>query len=152
MTLICSDGAGRQCCYRLKQFDCGHPFLNRFAQRSLKIQVKRSVATAYALLDTNQHEKVVGYYSLHAFALSRHILTAITSESLPHMVSVTRLGMLAIHKEYQHQRLGKRLLRHAMLKTLQASEVVGSKGLYLDAEQETRSADTTLIQAGTAGR
>jgi GNAT superfamily N-acetyltransferase len=47
------------------------------------------------------------------------------------------LGRLAVDQRFQHQGLGKALLRDAILRTLQVSEVVGVRALLVHAFSES---------------
>ena len=121
--------------YNLKRFDCNNEMINTFVKKSLKKRVKRGLSQAYILLDG---ERMVGFYTLDSFAITRDSFEG--SESihvgLPPMVPVIKLGMLGVDKHYQRKGIGKRLLRDAFVKVMEVSDVIGCKGIYLLAESE----------------
>lgn len=121
--------------HRIKEFECGNPMIDRFVQKSLKKRVKNHLSQAYALLDSENGDRFVGFYTLDTFAISRDTFET-SVKGLPPVVPVLKLGMLGVDKSYQHQGIGKRLLRDAFLKTVEVSRLAGCVGLYLLAEHE----------------
>jgi len=118
----------------LKTFDCGNKMINRFVQKSLKKRVKKHFSQAYVLLE---NDTFVGFYTLDTFSIARDTFEKDERpSSLPPMVSVVKLAMLGVDKKRQGQGIGKRLLRDAMLKVVDISEVAGCTGLFLLAEEE----------------
>jgi GNAT superfamily N-acetyltransferase len=53
-----------------------------------------------------------------------------------HPVPITLLARLATDRRWQGQGVGKALLRDAMLRTLQAAEIAGIRGLAVHAKDE----------------
>lgn len=118
----------------LKDFDCGLDAINRFARHNLSKQVRQGVCVAYALLDTDDAQRLVGFVTLanHSIELSR--LSVLELGSMPRTIPCTRVVMLGVTKSYQQHRLGQQLIKIA-LQAAQASAVnVGSFGVYLDAD------------------
>lgn len=122
----------------IKQFDCEHEFINNFAIKSLKQNVKKNMCQAYVLLDTGETDKFVGYYNVMTYSVGKESFEDPLSGSTK-QVPVLRLVMLGIDKAYKGQRLGSRLLKHCLELTLKLSEHVGIAGLYLDAEDKKHS-------------
>jgi len=119
----------------IKQFDCEHEHINRFAIKSLKQNVKKNMCQAYVLLDTAKNDKFVGYYNVMTFSIAKESFETPPSGSTK-QIPVLRLVMLGVDKSYKEQGLGSKLLKHCLGLTLELSKQVGIAGLYLDAEDK----------------
>jgi len=119
----------------IKQFDCEHEYINRFATKSLKQNVKKNMCQAYVLLDTVKNDKFVGYYNVMTFSIGKESFENPPSGSTK-QIPVLRLVMLGVDKSYKKQGLGSKLLKHCLGLTLKLSKQVGIAGLYLDAEDK----------------
>ena len=117
----------------IKQFDCGHALINRFAASSLKQNVKKEMSQAYVLLDTSKSDKFIGYYNIMAFSIAKQEFDTPPSGATK-QIPALRLVMLGVDKAYAGQGLGSKLLQHALKLTLNLSTQAGIAGLYLDAE------------------
>lgn len=121
----------------VKNFDCGNDMINSFVYKSLKKRVKKHLSQAYILLDQEDNERFVGFYTLDTFSIARENFELENKPSgLPPIVPVVKLNMLGIDKQLQGQGIGRRLLRDALLKTIQISELAGCAGIYLLAEKD----------------
>lgn len=119
--------------YEQKKFDCGNEIINKFVSGSLKKQVREKLSTCFVLVDDSQDGKFVGFYTMTSYAIDASLLTSF-SNKLPKKVPCSRMVMLGVDLSCQKQKLGKRLLAHALQKTILASEHIGIYGLYLDAD------------------
>jgi GNAT superfamily N-acetyltransferase len=117
-----------------KKFDSGHDAINSFAHNSLKQQVKKRLSVAYVLTDSERNNQFVGFYTIAQHTIDVSLLTALELGSLPRKIPCSRLIMLGVDRAYQGQRLGARLMKHALLLTKSVSKQIGSFGLYLDAD------------------
>jgi GNAT superfamily N-acetyltransferase len=121
-----------------KQFDCDHPVINAFVRNSLKPQVKKNLSVAYVLTDTQpntpKHGHFVGFYTIAQHKIEMSLLSPLQLGSLPSKIPCSRLVMLGVDKNYQGQQLGSKLMKHALLLTLQVATHIGSFGMYLDAD------------------
>ncbi len=123
--------------HAVEGFDCGKPALNRFLERhALQSQQAGSATTYVALHD----DEVVGFYSLsvgqvdYADAPDR-----LTKGLARHPVPVMLLARMAVASGHQGRKLGAGLLKDAMLRTLQASEIAGIRGFVVHAKDEARA-------------
>ncbi len=121
--------------HTIKQFDCEHEYINRFAIKSLKQNVKKNMCQAYVLLDTIKNDKFVGYYNVMTFSIDKESFEKPPGGSTK-QIPVLRLVMLGVDKSYKKQGLGSKLLKHCLGLTLELSKQVGIAGLYLDAEDK----------------
>lgn len=121
----------------LKSFDCNNEMINHFVHRSLKKRVKKHLSQAYVLLED---EHFAGFYTLDTFSIAREVFqTENRPAGLPPVVPVVKLSMLGVSKTLQGKGIGSRLLRDAMLKAAQVSELAGCAGIYLLSEKEAVS-------------
>ncbi|WP_321779452.1 GNAT family N-acetyltransferase [Sulfurimonas sp.] len=119
----------------LRQFDCNHDLINRFVKKSMKKQVENDYSAAYILLDLNNQERFIGFYTITTFSIQKSTFE-IPLKSSPSSVPVFRIIMLGVDKKYANRGYGSKLLKHCFKLVLRASEEVGAKGLYLDAEDK----------------
>lgn len=119
-----------------KKFDCENKLINRFVSGFLKKQVCQNLSQCFALLDTKDNDRFIGFYTLSSFAIEAHLLEALSEGSLPSRIPVSRLVMLGVDKAYKGRGLGKRLMRDSIIKTVQASNQIGIYGMYLAADEK----------------
>lgn len=117
-----------------KQFDCGHTVINRFVHDSLVSQVKRQLSVAYVLTDSDQNDRLIGFFTIAHHALDASALSALQLGSLPKKIPCARLIMLGVDQNYKNQKLGSRLMKQALAITKKSSSQMGCYGLYLDAD------------------
>ena len=118
-----------------KRFDCENKTINKFVAGSLKKQVRQSLSQCFVLLDTNNDDRFIGFYTLSAFAIEADMLEALSNSSLPSHIPCSRLIMLGVDEEYKKRGLGKLLMQSVIHKTISAAEQMGIYGLYLDADE-----------------
>jgi hypothetical protein len=128
----------------INKFDCNNSIVNKFVHNSLKSQVKAGTSVAWVLVDTENQDKFVGFYTLMMSQISQHLLTSIWSQSLPSMVPCVRLVMLGVDIKYKGNNYGKGLMKHALLETKKAADVIGCRGMYLDSDPSVASFYTGL--------
>lgn len=119
-----------------KRFDCENKTINKFVSSSLKKQVRQSLSQCFVLLDTNNDDRFIGFYTLSSFAVEAKELEALSGGRLPSRIPCSRLIMLGVDKEYKKQGLGRRLMKSVLHKTILAADQIGIYGLYLDADMD----------------
>lgn len=120
--------------FQQKKFDCRNEVVNRFVASALKKQVRSNLSKCFVLLDQDNSDKFVGFYTLTSFAIDASLLESMSQGRLPNKVPCTRMVMLGVDKTYQKRNLGLKLLVNAIDRTLSASQHIGVLGLYLDAD------------------
>jgi len=116
-------------------FDCGVEALNVYLQKYALQNNKHNSSRTYVALKNNT--QVIGYFSL-AFGSVEH------KASPPHVtrglgrypVPVLVLARLAVDQSYQSIGLGRALVKHALLKALNASEIAGLRAVIVHAKDE----------------
>ena len=118
----------------LESFDCDVSELNRFLiEHALQNQNANSTKTYVAC----EGKRVLGYYSLAVGSvLYAKAPNRITKGLAKHPVPVMILTRLAVDKTQQGEGIGKGLLKDALLRTLQASDIVGIRSLLVHAKDE----------------
>ena len=120
--------------FQQKKFDCGNEVINRFVASGLKKQVRDNLSKCFVLLDQDNSDKFVGFYTLTSFAIDAPLLESMSRGRLPNKVPCTRMVMLGVDKAYQKRNLGLKLLVNAIDRTISASQHIGVLGLHLDAD------------------
>jgi len=115
-------------------FDCGHFLLNDWL-RSHALQNQR--ANAAKTFVVCQGCRVIGYYSLAVGAVDHGAATARARMGVArHPVPVMVLARLAVDLHYQGKKIGRCLLRDAILRTLQAADIAGIRAIFVNAKDE----------------
>lgn len=109
-------------------FECGVPELDDWLKRQA---YRNEVSGASRTFVVTAGGRVVGYYALANGAVSHQRATGRVRRNMPEPIPVMVLGRLAVDREFQGKGLGSALLRDALLRTLQASEIAGIRALLL---------------------
>jgi GNAT superfamily N-acetyltransferase len=117
----------------LSAFDCGEPVLNDWLRRRALQNQQSGASSTYVVLDKI---RVVGYYSLAAGSVARETAPGRVRRNAPDPVPVVVLGRLAVDRDFQGQGLGHTLLRDAVLRTLQAADIIGVRAILVHALSE----------------
>ncbi len=115
-------------------FDCGIPELDNWLKRRARQNEAIGASRTFVITAGG---RVVGYYALATGAVSRAQATGRIRRNMPEPVPVMVLARLAVHREYQRTGLGVSLLKDALLRTLQASEIAGIRAVLLHAVSES---------------
>jgi len=118
----------------LEDFDCGNPSLNSWLQRFAWQNQQANAAKTVVVCVENQ---VVGFYSLAVGAVDhvtapRRIKKGLARHPIPVMV----LARLAIDHRYQGLKIGRGLLKDAILRTLQAADYAGIRAIFVHAKDD----------------
>ena len=112
--------------HQVDQFDCGNIQLNNWLKhRAFKNEIQGASRT-YVVTFENV---VVAYYCLANGAIAQTISTGKVKRNMPAPIPVMIIGRLAVDQNWQAKRIGKPLLRDAILRTLQASEIAGIRAI-----------------------
>ena len=111
-------------------FDCGEPVLDEWLRRR-GLQNEASGASRTYVVSTGK--RVVGYYTLAAGAIAHMHAPGRIKRNMPDPVPVMILGRLAVDKTCHGQGVGTGLLRDAVVRTLQASEIAGIRAVLVHA-------------------
>lgn len=115
-------------------FSCGEPALDEFLTTYALQQQKREASRTFVAL---RGLRVVAYYTLAPRNLEPDDVTETMRTGFgKYPIPVVLLGRLAVDTREQGNRLGEALLKHAVLNVVKASEIVGGRGLFVEAKHE----------------
>ncbi len=117
-------------------FDCGVPHLNEWLAKTAGQAQKRGSAQTFVLTDND--ETIIGYYALSSHSVDsgeapQHLAKG-QKRDFP--IPAVLIDKLAIALDYQHQKLGQRLLADAVQRILAASASIGIALIVVDALDE----------------
>jgi predicted N-acetyltransferase YhbS len=113
----------------LSDFDCGNDTLNTWLKsRALENQNKFSTTRVVCA-----EKNVIAYYTLVYGSVNRDEMTRSFKTNAPERIPVMILGRLAVDLKWQEKRIGKHLLKEALIKTMEASRIAAVRGLLVHA-------------------
>ena len=117
----------------LEGFDCGEPELNTWLVKRAMFNQTAGASRTYVL---PTEKEIAGYYSLAAGSVHRDEALGRVRRNMPEPIPVIVLGRLAVSRKYQGKGLGRLLLRDAVLRAAQASDVIGVRAMLVHALHE----------------
>ena len=124
----------------VRDFDCGSVALNEFLVKYAMANTSAGIARTY-VATLVQEPVVIGYFSIAAGSIERDGVPERVARGTPrHPIPVALLARLAVDSKYQGQKLGEGLLKHALLKILEASKSIGLCAVLVHAKDQ-RAAD-----------
>jgi len=118
----------------LARFDCGEPSLDEWLRRRARVNEESGASRTYVVCASEN--RVVAYYAIAVGAVTHAEAPGRFRRNMPDPVPVMVLGRLAVDREFQGRGLARGLLRDAVLRTLQASEIAGVKAILVHAISE----------------
>jgi predicted GNAT family N-acyltransferase len=116
-----------------RDFDCGVEELNSYLQRYSNQHERKGIGRTY-VATRDDERRVVGYYTISSSAVAFDVVP----ENLPrHLVPVALVGRLAVDNSARRQRLGERLLVHALRSAQRAARIVAIFAVVVDAQDES---------------
>jgi GNAT superfamily N-acetyltransferase len=112
------------------QFQCGEPTLDDWL-RKRALQNEQSGASRTYVICIGR--RVVGYYALAVGAVAHTDAPDRIKRNMPDPVPVLIIGRLAIDQSLHGEGIGQALLRDAVLRTLQASDIAGIRAVLVHA-------------------
>lgn len=117
--------------HRIDDFDCGVPTLNAWLKTRARSNTASGASRTYVAC---RGDVVVGYYALAAGAVELAGAPGrFLRGNMPDPIPVIVLGRLAIDTGQQGQGLGRDMFRDAALRVLQAADIIGVRGILVDA-------------------
>jgi predicted GNAT family N-acyltransferase len=122
-----------------KGFTCGVESLDRYLQTQAGQDVRRKANAVFVLSLEAELQRVLGYYTLCAMAISQGEVPEAARKHIPRypLVSCTLIGRLAVASDQQGRRLGSILLADALQRAFDSASTVGSSMVIVDALDET---------------
>jgi GNAT superfamily N-acetyltransferase len=124
--------------HRLDLFRCEEPELTEWLRRYARLSQASGSARVYVTARREDPDIVVGYYALAAASVapSEATLRAVKGQPRQRPVPAILLARLARDERFTRQGLGASLLQDALLRTIEAAELVGARVLLVHAKHE----------------
>jgi GNAT superfamily N-acetyltransferase len=119
--------------HELDAFDCGVPPLDDWLKRRARGNALTGASHTYVAC---VGRRAVGYYALAAGSVELLAAPGRFRRNMPDPILVVVLGRLAIDRSQQRKGLGRALFRDAGLRVLQAADIIGVRGMLVDAISE----------------
>jgi GNAT superfamily N-acetyltransferase len=123
--------------HELADFDCGVPDLDEWLRRRARANQASGASRSYVVADA---ARVVGFYCLASGAIAMTDAPTALRRNMPDPIPVTVLRRLAIDRSHQGRGLGVALLQDAVMRTMQAAEIVGTRGIVVHAISDSARA------------
>jgi GNAT superfamily N-acetyltransferase len=122
-------------------FSCGVEALDRYFRERAGQDLRRNLAVAYLLTDS-QSGTIVGYYTLSSTSLLPQSLPAELAKKLPHYrdFPAVLLGRLAVDSRYHGQGFGGLLLQDALQRCVESGREIGIMAVVVDAIDDAAGA------------
>ena len=117
----------------LGEFDCGRSSLNDWLINKALKNEQRGASRTYVICD---RKKVVSYYCLAAGSVIRAEAPGKIKRNMTDPIPVMIIGRLAVDNRHQGQGIGMGLVKDAVLRTLQAANIVGIRAILVHALDE----------------
>jgi GNAT superfamily N-acetyltransferase len=119
-------------------FTCRHDSLNQWLRRRALANALSGATRTYVVCA--ERTRVVGYYALAAGSIAIESAPARMRRNMPDPLPVIVLGRLAVADEWSGQGIGSGLLKDAVLRSLQAADIIGACALLCHAiDDEAKS-------------
>jgi GNAT superfamily N-acetyltransferase len=121
-----------------ERFTCGVTFLDTYLKTQATQDMRRKANAVFVMIRPDAPARIVGYFTLCAFAVEHGEVPDAARKHLPRypLVSATLIGRLAIDSSEQGAGIGRKLLAVALWKAYENSDVVGSSMVVVDAIDE----------------
>ncbi|MBF0269171.1 MAG: GNAT family N-acetyltransferase [Alphaproteobacteria bacterium] len=121
----------------LDTFACGVASLDDWLKRRARPNQISGASRSYVVAEG---QRVVGYYCLASGALALNEAPGKVKRSMPDPIPMSILGRLAIDLTWQGKGLGVALLQDAVIRTSEAADILGIRGLLVHAISEEAKA------------
>jgi GNAT superfamily N-acetyltransferase len=119
--------------HSLQGFDSGEPSLDDWLIRRALANQASGASRTYVVRDDHT---VVGYYALASSAIAVTAAPGRFRRNMPDPIPVVVLGRLAVARNHQAAGIGRALFQDAAVRTLQAADAIGIRGMIVRAISE----------------
>ncbi|MCK5375412.1 MAG: GNAT family N-acetyltransferase [Alphaproteobacteria bacterium] len=117
-------------------FFCGKELLDNYIIKQAKQNMKRRLSVVFVMTTNDDDKDVIGYYTLTNDGINKEIVPEDIAKKMPpsyQNLPVTLLGRLVVDKNHQGEKLGEKLLIHALRSSSEASKTkMGSIAVVVD--------------------
>ncbi len=119
-----------------KNFICGIDELDQYLKQYANQDIKKRLAVCYVITDKNND--IIGCYTLSSNSIALNDIPENLSKSLKYAeIPVVIIGRLAIHQDYQGNKLGQTLLIDALKRIVEISTLVVNHAVIVDPINES---------------
>jgi predicted N-acetyltransferase YhbS len=119
------------------EFDSGEASLDDYVRRRALANHVQGGSRCFV---TCRDGRVVGYYALASASVQHSDVAGKVRRNMPDPVPVILLSRLAVDLKEQGSGLGKNLLRDAILRSVEASDIIGVRAILVHALNDTARA------------
>ncbi len=112
-------------------FSCQHESLSTWLNKRALTNALSGATRTYVVCDAQN--QVIGYYALSAGSIASESAPGRLRRNMPDPLPVIVLGRLAVHSSWSGKGIGSGLLRDAVLRSIQAAELIGVRALLCHA-------------------
>jgi GNAT superfamily N-acetyltransferase len=112
-------------------FVCQHESLTTWLQKRALVNATSGTSRSYGVCEADQ--RVIGYYALAAGSIASEAAPRRLRRNMPDPLPVIVLGRLAVHADWSGRGIGTGLLKDAVLRCMQAAELIGVRALMCHA-------------------
>lgn len=116
--------------YDLECFQCGNASLDEWLKRRARANQVAGASRTYIIA---VERRVIGYYCLSSGAIAAIDASGKIRRNMPDPIPMAVLGRLAIDQSMQGRGVGTALLKDAVLRTAQAAQILGIRGILVHA-------------------
>lgn len=109
-------------------FDCGINSLNKWLQRQALKNEYSGASRTYVVC---YKQEVVAYYAIATGSMEHDGLPRKLRQNMPNPIPVLVLGRLAVDRDWQHQNIGRGLLKDAVFRACLIAKQVGISALLV---------------------
>lgn len=114
-----------------KNFTCGIDELDIYLKKYANQDIKKRLAVCYVFADN--HNDIIGYYTLSSNSIDLSDIPDDLAKSLKYAeIPVVIIGRLAVHQDYQGNKIGQILLIDALKRIVEISALVGNHAVIVD--------------------
>jgi len=121
--------------HQRKKFDCGVEALNNYLKLMANQHASRDNSRTYVLEDSQNEGVIVGFYTLTMVTVDLSSLPKPLQNKHPHNQTAGLIARLAVDKHYTGRGIGSWLFIDALIKLLNASDIVGFPMVIVDAKE-----------------
>ena len=119
--------------HNLESFNSGESVLDDWLRRRAVRNDDTGASRTYVVCSEG---RVVGYYTLAVGAVEAIATPGRIKRNMPDPIPVMVIGRLAVDQKYQGRGMGRGLLRDAVLRIIQAADIIGVRAILVHALTE----------------
>ena len=120
--------------HELDAFDSGETQLDEWLRKRARGNHAEGGSRVYVTCESEgEGRRVAGYYALASGSISQELAPGNFRRNMPNPVPAVILGRLAVDRAWQHQGVGRSLMRDAALRVIHAADTIGIRGMVVHA-------------------